>query len=519
MTTKPLEQYDHRRFGPILGVSDEGSAAGAIVRAAYASAKAQAQDDADDMCVGMIIDGERMGSAGEVPIGPDEYDLVLPKAEGHTFATTNVGVRVNTRFYQPLPQFRLVDAAADEQAWVDAVLARFKPFIHTPDGKPRPMTVRITTEAGEDHEALRRLVPAIEAGRDDGRLGPADLHRLTVLITFEGEIGSEADLAEIRGVVDIASDIGMPEVAVDAQLREAARRRLSVQGLLNVLPPDQVRSLLAYAGDKGVQALYEFDVDTETAARTVWTGLNSAYKSGLSAAKYGLVPLRLEQMRDVVRDVQRWLTDWTPIPAFYVDTPLVTSREVYGLDRVVEAGKLWMSMVAEEGAKVVLVDAPDRVDPHKLLRKSDAPDDPGVLTFSDVKELLDHSRNCGLKVLWSGGNSAEQAFELGRLGVFGIFTTGSTARIVPVSGTLEHDMQLAQMPEPTEFGVRRVHALLQGGYLCAVLDDQEIIDEINERAPALIAAATDTDECSAVLDSFDATLQRGWTRHWDNVPA
>ena len=148
MTTKPLEQYDHRRFGPILGVSDEGSAAEAIVQAAYASAKAQAHGDADDMCVGMIIDGERMGSAGEVPIGPDEYNLVLPTAEGRTFATTNVGVRVNTRFYQPLPQFRLVDAATDERAWVDAVLARFKPFIHTPDGKPRPMTVRIATWAG-----------------------------------------------------------------------------------------------------------------------------------------------------------------------------------------------------------------------------------------------------------------------------------------------------------------------------------------------------------------------------------
>ena len=299
-------------------------------------------------------------------------------------------------------------------------------------------------------------------------------------------------------------------------LTEAARRRLSTQGLLNILPAETVRSLLAYAGGKGVQLMYQFDVDTETAARTVWTGLNSAYKYGLTAAKYGLVPLRLEQMQYVVRDVQRWLADWTPIPAFYVDTALVTNTDVFQRDRVVDAAKLWMDMVAAEGAEVVLIDAPDRIDPHKLLRQSDAPDDPGILTLEQLAELLDHSRDRGLKVLWSGGNSAGQAFELGKLGVFGIFTTGSTARVVPVHGTLETDKQLAQQPQPTELGVRRVHALLQGGYLLHVLKDQDqgIRDEIEARAADLIAAGLSTDACATALDSIDETLQRGWTQFW-----
>jgi len=96
VTTKVLEAYDNKRFGPILGVSDEGSAAKTIAKAAYKSAKAIAMgDDADGMCVGMIIDGERMGSAGEIPIGPDEYAQVEPAANGWTFCTTNVGVRVS----------------------------------------------------------------------------------------------------------------------------------------------------------------------------------------------------------------------------------------------------------------------------------------------------------------------------------------------------------------------------------------------------------------------------------------
>ena len=49
-TTQKIEAYDHQRFGPILGVSDEGSAAPTIAYAAYNSAKALATGlGADDM--------------------------------------------------------------------------------------------------------------------------------------------------------------------------------------------------------------------------------------------------------------------------------------------------------------------------------------------------------------------------------------------------------------------------------------------------------------------------------------
>lgn len=514
----PLQDYDHRRYGPVLGVSDEGSAAETIARAAYASAKALAHGAPDPAVVGMILDGERMGSAGEVPIGPDEYDQLLPAADGRTFVTTNVGVRVNSRFYQPLPEFRVADAAADPHAWVDGVLAKFKPFINTPDGNPRPLTVRLRLDGAQGAQPLATLIPAIEAGRADGRLGPPELHRLSLLVEFPAEVGAD-EVDQIRGLVDLAASLNVPEVAVDAPLREAARRRMSVQGLLNVLPPDTVRTLLTYGRGKGVQLMYQFDVDTETASRTVWTGLNSARTYGLSAAKYGLLPLRLEQMRSVVGDVQRWFPDWTPIPAFYVDTPLVTSSDVYLMDRVVEAAKIWMTMVAEEGAKVVLIDAPDRVNPRKLLRRDGGPDDPGVITLDEVAELLGHAEACGLKALWSGGNSAEQAFQLGRLGVFGIFTTGSTARVVPVSGTLEQDHQLAQTTEPTELGVRRVHALLQAGFLGHALGDPALVKAIDTGATALIATGNDTDDCVAALDTLNATLRTAWTQHWAQSPA
>lgn len=516
MTTHPkaLEEYDHKRFGPVLGVSDEGPAAQTIADAAYSSAKARAAGDADAMCVGMIIDGERMGSAGEVPIGPPEYAEVLPAARARTFCTTNVGVRVNTRFYQPLPEFRVADAAVDEQKWLDSIFDKFKPFINTPDGVPRPLTVRLLTEKGE--RALADLVPKIEAGRAQGRLGPSDLHCLSFLIVFEDEIASAEEVEEVRQLMAVAAELGVPEVAVDGRLVEAARRRISIQGLLNILDPDTVRSLLAYANELGIRVVYHYETDPETAARTVWTGLNSAHKYGLTAAKYGLFPLKLDQQRYVVRHVQRWMGDWTPVPAFYVDTALVTDTDVYEDDRVVEAARSWMDMISEEGAKVALIDAPDRIKPRRLLKRTDAPDDPGVLTVDQVGTLLKHAESLGLRVLWSGGNSAQHAFELGKLGVYGIFTTGSTARVVPVHGTLEQDKQLAKEAEPTELGVRRVHALLQGGYLCHVLGDSDpaICEEIETRSGPLLAAGKDGEACRAALGSFDETLIRGWKKYW-----
>lgn len=517
MTTNPkaLEEYDHARFGPVLGVSDEGTAAHNIVEAAYKSAKARALGRPGPMTVGVIIDGERMGSAGEVPIGPPEYGMVLPEAIGNTFCTTNVGVRVNTRLHQPLPEFRVADAEADEQRWLDAIFDKFKPFIHTPDGTLRPLTVRLRTETEECRDALRGLVPKLEAGRAAGKLGPPELHRLSFLIVFSDPITTPERIDAVRRLMALAAELGVPEVAIDGDLLEAARRRISIQGLLNVLEPQTARDLLAYAGELGVRLVYHYEVDPETAARTVWTGLNSAYRNGLTAAKYGLFPLDLEQQEYVVSHVQRWLAEWTPIPAFYVDTALVTDTDVYESDRVVEAARQWIDMVTANGAKVALVDAPDRINPHRLL-KTGGSNDRGVISMEDLATLLEHAERRGLRVLWSGGVSAQEAFQLGKLGVFGFFTTGSTARVVPVSRTLARDAMLASEKEPTELGVRRIHALAGAGFLYTELGDRDpaIRDRIEAGAEALIAAGTEGEACASALAALDETLIRAWELHW-----
>ena len=517
---RAIEMYDHKKFGPILGVSDEGSASQTIADAAYASAKAHSVERPDAMVVGVIVDGERMGSAGELPVGPPEYAQFYPAAKDRVFTTTNVGVRVNTRLQQAYPEFHVSDAAQDIGSWLDKIFLTFYPFIHTPDGNPRPLTVRLTTKNDACLDALRGLVPKIEAGRtgcQDAKLGPRELHRLSLLVEFDNEINGHS-LQEIRKLMTLASELGVPEVAINARLHEGARRRISVQGLLNVVDETTATTLLGEAESLGISLVYNFEVDQETAVRTVWTGLNSAHHEGLTAAKYGLFPLKLSQQKHVVERIQEWMAEaWTPIPAFYADTALVTDNEVYGKDKVVEGCKVWLRMIAEVGARVVLIDTPDRVIKHRLLKTGGNKDEIGVMTLEQVSQLVEYSDNLGIKALWSGGIKPDQAFQLGRLGVAGIFTTGSTAHAVAVHETMSSDAQLAHQTEPTAVGVRRIHTLLQAGYLCRVLAiaDPILVEKLNTQANDLVKSGIG-DEAKPVIASLNKTLVAAWKMHWDN---
>ena len=66
-----LRDYDHRRYGPFLGVSDDGEAASVVRRAAWASPKARAlRGRASPLTIGVGLDAERLGGIGEVVVGP-----------------------------------------------------------------------------------------------------------------------------------------------------------------------------------------------------------------------------------------------------------------------------------------------------------------------------------------------------------------------------------------------------------------------------------------------------------------
>lgn len=525
-----LEEYDYAKYGPLLGVSDEGSAAETIASAAYLSAKAKAGDQVDPKSVGVIVDGERMTSAGEVPIGPDEYELITRVTNGRTFCSTNVGVRVSARLYQPLPEFKSNDAKNDEEAWLKKIFDTFKPFVDTPDRRSRPLTVRITWQPFiTDERHLRKMIKAIEGGRRDGRLGSTEVHRISLLVDFGGVINRPEQIEEIKKLIKFASECRISQVVIDGELVAAARPRLSVQGLLNVLSPDDANELLDCGSKHQVDVIYRYDVDPETAARIVWTGLQTARAQGLNGAKYGLTPLTLSEQQRVVSLVQNWTQGWTAIPAFYIDTPLYTNESVFLSDRCDEALRLWLDMVAKAGAKIVLVDSPDRitpridapsrVSPRRLVRDDGGVQDRGVLSLAQIKTLIRRSNELDLKILWSGGISAKDAFALANAGAFGIFTTSSTAKRIAVGPVLANDLQLAAEFEPTELGVRRIHSLLQAGFLAkkAERSDPQVAGEIQKLATVVQSTDVSDQDLLIGIEKLDDSLKREWRKHWNET--
>jgi len=498
-----LAEYDSDRYGPLFAVSDEGSAGPVVLDAALSSAKAAA-GASSRFRLGVILDGERMTSAGEVPVGPPEYGALSSAAAGQLLLTTNVGTRVNVRLTGQLPEFPALEKSAE------AVIAAFRQFLDTPDHRPRPLTVRLQLDPGADCTQLAALVEKLEEARNKGEIGPANAHQLSVLVCFKEEIAADAQLEQSEAIIVAAADLGVPEIAIDGAQLSYARRRWGAQGLLNVLSIPAANRLLKFATARGVRLRPRYQIDVDSAARTIWTGLEAARVNGFDAGKYGLLPLTLEEQGQVIELITRWTSGWTAIPAFYVDTPLVSAAEVLDVAQCELAARRWLKVARGAGATTVLFDAPDRVNPRKLVQGSDSPD--GVLTPDQIDALRDYSELLGVKILWSGGITAPQAFALARRRVFGIFSTSSTAAKIAVTAQFERDPHLAAENEPTEFGVRRMHAIIQGGFLSSRMGELHpgLARELETSTANLVASGGEAAKSQAALEALNGLLLGGW---------
>ena len=123
----------------------------------------------------------------------------------------------------------------------------------------------------------------------------------------------------------------------------------------------------------------------------------------------------------------------------------------------------WLRAMAKHKVKVVLIDTVEKSKGFKLLRTKDEPK--GLLSLQEISHLAALSESLGIKALWAGGITGPQAFELGRLGVFGIYVTTAAAITVPVKGKYARDPGLAARKLPTFAGVLKVKTLLEAGYL------------------------------------------------------
>src|SRR5262249_43430895 len=218
-------------------------------------------------------------------------------------------------------------------------------------------------------------------------------------------------------------------------------------------------------------------------------------------------PLTLEEQGRVIELITQWTSGWTAIPAFYVDTPLVTAAEIFNVTQCDVAARRWLKGARGAGATTVLFDAPDRVNPRKLAQGGDSPD--GVLTLDQIEALRDYGELLGVKILWSGGITAAQAFDLARRRVFGIFSTSSTAAKIAVTAQFERDPHLAAENEPTEFGVRRMHAIIQGGFLSSRMGELhgDLARELETSTRSLVGS--EVANSRAALEALNELLVRG----------
>lgn len=501
-----LQDFDYRRYGPLLGISDSGEVGATIVDAGISSARFRAGDLS---ATGVILDLERMGSSGETPVGPPEYELCRQLGPASSFLSTNVGVRTNARIYQPFPEIALT-GLADPAEIAKQVLAEFAPY-QTPQGggAPRPLQVRLRLEGEVPDALLADLTARIEAARGAG-LSTPDLHVLGLVKVFDHPLG-EGDGPALRALIAACARAGIAELAVDAAWRAEAKLRNGVQGLLNILPAAMVNPLLDEAAAAGVRLVYRFANDVECMTRTIWQGLASARGQGMNAAKYGLTPLTFEEQTKVVTAIQSWFADWTAVPAFYCDTPLVTADHVYFSDELEAAAELWLDMVAGAGARLVLFDCPDRYVPRidvnatstarRIVRVGE--DERGALTLDQIRRLRNFAEERDIGILWSGGIQHGQAFALGAMGAAGIFTTGSTAVPAPVGPVLAPDPRMPYQPEPTRLGVRRVHALLTAGFIAYKSPAGVNLPQLEVLRTAVETATGNSPELSDALDAID----------------
>jgi hypothetical protein len=525
-STASLKDYDHLRYGPFLGVSDEGSAACAIRDAAFGSPKVRALPRSRRMTplvVGVALDAERLGGVGETIVGPDEYADVWLQCVDRILLTTNVGTRANLRVYRREPVVLLKSASPEAiRSAKGAIAAAFQPFVNTPDGRPRPLTVLVDIpryarlSPVRKRTALRKLVNYVVSGEASGRPGRGAPDGQQLGLTAWVRLG-QAGRNEALETIELASKAGMHVVVLDGVKRKVADRALSLTGLLDYFPPGLVGPILRAATARGILVRAANLPDTETIARSTWVGLATARSFGVNLGKYGCFPLTKAEADHVVQLVQGWTRDWSAAPVFFVDQGLMWEGGVDVERDLMRGLKTWLRTVGARGVPVVLIDTIDKAEGRHLL-KSSAADRAGFLSLRQIEDVDDLARSLGVKALWAGGLELRDVYEMGRLGVFGVYVTSAAATSIPARGSYVRDPMLAGVKEPTREGVLRTKILLEAGFL-STRSVNGVSLRIRHLAEAVLAAHDDGSK-NAVrrrLAVLVSECQAGWHAHWKGM--
>ena len=348
-------------------------------------------------------------------------------------------------------------------------------------------------------QALRALAKVIAAlpprARRVQRLG------LVARIGW-GPKGRDAAIAAI----DLANATGLSEVVLDGVVRKEADEAVTMAGLLQYLPPGLVGPVLRHAKASGIRVRTANLSDPETISRGVWTSLLTARKMSAHLGKYGCFPLTLEETATVVKNVQGWFAGWSAAPVLFVDQGVLSADGVDVGRDLMRGAKRWLTVVGKAGARVVLIDTVDKARAKKLLRSPRTPD--GAFSLEQIAKVEAVASRLGIKVLWAGGLGMRDAFEVAKLGVFGIYVTSAVSKAIAATGVYAHEPSLPSVKEPQYDAVLRTKALIEAGFLAA-----RGAPELVPLAEELLAATEPKSGAVAERALLRAT-ERAWRAYW-----
>lgn len=518
-----LKDYDHRRHGPFLGVSDEGSATRAILRATRSSPKARALTSRmarSPLALGVALDAERLSGIGEVAVGRDEYADIWLGCVSRLLTTTNIGTRVNFRSYvtEPVVTVRNDDRRSVDEA-KEALASYFRPFVRTPDGKPRPLTVfvdiprYVSLTTSRKRAILSALQEFVSRGRAAGprfRRAPRG-QQLGLAVWIGAGKKGQVDAAE---AIALAAACGIRLVLLNGIRRKDAAHLGGNAGLLEYFRPGIVGPLLRDAHARGVAIRSATVPDTETIARSIWVGLKTAQGCGVHLGKYGCFPLTLEEIDRVVGQVQAWFPDWSAAPVFFVDQGLVRRGHIDVGHDLARGIRVWLKTIAKHRVRVVLIDTIDKSTGHGLLKRH-AADHKGFLTLAAIQSINSLAARLGIRVLWAGGLTLRDAYVMGALRVFGIYVTTAASTLTPVRASYERDPRLPALKEPTFDGVLRTKTLLEAGFLRSTLSG--IVSERVDTLAELVLTSHEAGDQHALvrqLSQLQEACRDGWHQLW-----
>ncbi|MBF0410968.1 MAG: hypothetical protein HQM10_26730 [Candidatus Riflebacteria bacterium] len=473
-----LKDYDSERFGPFFGISDDGSSAKDIVRAAFSSPKAKALKNHTPQELGIDLDAERLVAIGEVVAGPDELQTIRQECSGKILNSMNVGSRVNQRYFKTIPPLFIPGLNKTAMQSLRASLWSLKkliqPFLNSKVSRTILVEFKFQDQVEEDRIfVLNGLKEWMKENSPHLSLG--------LLVNIDERVTKNMRLTRkntAKKGMDLAKKAEIKEVAITGMPRLASAERVSMPGMLQYFCAQDFVMLFDYANSKGIKTLRPFNyVDTETIARHIWQGLNSAKIFGLELGKYGLYPLTFNESSHVVEQIQQWFKDWTPAPVFYVDVESIGDKVVYTKNKSIrnpmkrsqkQGACDWLKMVGKLGTKVVLIDTVEKAKKMRILKNSDDDED-GIFQIEDVKEINSVGKEFGIKILWAGGITREQAYHFGKAQVFGIFVTSAVSIEIPVRDETR-DIALTQRKKPNFSEILKAQCALDAGFLGLPID-------------------------------------------------